>query len=458
MSNLNTPSINDDSKMPKSTKQKIAVGVLLSLFVIGLGIAAMRKVPEVETQPVVETTPEDVVLDIDNLNMSKSSWRDAAWCAVDKETVTSINIVDNYEGPSKVVWLVDELIFSQTEDGDVYIAVGPGLHMLGSMKGAFAGFTNATSITGLHLLETSKVTDMSYIFSESKFEQIDISMWDTKNVTNFAYMLYQTQYTDIVNMNNIDLSNVLDVSYMFAYCTSVTNIYLENVDTSHIVNMEGMFDGVGSSSYKGKTVLHGTLDTSSCTNMSYMFRRSKLHELSSIVENFNTEKVTNMKGMFYHGLNVFELDLSKWDVSNVVDMTEMFTDVICLTTLNMEGWTPTKLRYADRMFRNCHNLRAFTQWNATPNVKSAEAMFENCFEMRDINMTCFDGITIENADRMFYCLQFVEQIPCNGFTIINPAPEMFLWCIGLNSPTLYDDTKVSEQMATTTGYFTATKG
>lgn len=459
MSKLNAPSINEDSRMPKETKQKIIAGSLLLLVVLGLGTAAFRKIPEIESPPPAqETLPEDLILDIDNLHRAKSSWRNAAWCAVDKESVTSINIVPEYTGPAETVWLVDELIFSQDPDGAIYIAVGPGLHMLGSMKSAFAGFTNATNITGLQLLETSAVTDMSYIFAESAFEEIDISMWNTHNVTNFAYMLYQTQHTKKVNMSNMDLSNVVDTSYMFAHCAAATDIYWDNVDTSHIMNMEGMFEGVGASSYTGLTQLHGTIDTSSCTNMAYMFKYARMNDLTNIVKNFNTSNVTNMRGMFYHGLNLLELDLSNWDVSNVTDMTEMFIDIVFLKTLNMEGWTPTSLRYADRMFQNCNNLRVFTQWGPAPNIQSAESMFDSCFELREIDMTCFDGATIKNADRMFYCLQYIESIPCNGFTVVNPAPEMFLWCIGLKSPTVYDENKVSEEMATTSGYFTATKG
>lgn len=457
MSELDRPPLDEKVVIPTETKVKIAIGICLAIAIFCIGLSAFRKVPPVEAPPITETVPEDIVIEIDNLHRAKSSWRDGAWCAVEKSSVTSINIVPEYEGPAESVWLVDELVFSQTPDGDVYIAVGPGLHMLGSMKGAFADFENATSITGLHLLETSAVTDMSYIFSRSKFEQIDISMWDTHNVANFAYMLYDTHYTDIVNMNNLDLSNVVDTSYMFADCTAVSNIYWENIDTSHIIKMEGMFDTVGANSYKGKTVFHGKLDTTSCTNMAYMFRWARIQDLTEIVKGFDTSKVTTMKGMFEHGLNLYDLDLSTWDVSQVTDMSDMFAEAICLKTLNMEGWTPSCLQYTDRMFKNCNNLRSFTQWGPAPKIKSAESMFENCYEIREINLSSFNNATLQKADRMFYCNQYIETVICSGLTVKNPAPEMFMWCIGLKAPTPYDELNVSEKMASTTGYFTAEK-
>ena len=458
MNRLDMPDINEGSRLPKETKIKIAVGVMLSLCLLFLGFRAMRQIPKIElSTQIEETVPEEVVIDIDNLNMAKSSWRNAAWCAVDKETVTSIHIVDSYTGAADATWLVDELIFMQSPEGAVYISVGPGLHMLGSMRGAFAGFINATEITGLHLLETSAVTDMSYLFSESKFSEIDISMWDTSSVTNFSYMVYQTENLETIHMDNMDLSQVVDISYMFAYSTVLTDIHWENVDTSHILSMEGLFDGVGSSSSKGKTVLHGKIDTASCTNLSYMFRRARMEDLTSIVQDFNTTAATNMQGMFYHALNLFELDLSSWDVSNVVNMTEMFYDITFLKHLNVDGWTPNSLIYADKMFANCYNLRSFSGWEKTPNIKSTTAMFANCFEMQSIDVTCFDGATIENADDMFFCMQYVTTIYSNGFTVVNEAPEMFMYCVGLTTPSPYDEHKVSEEMATTTGYFTPKK-
>ena len=84
-------------------------------------------------------------------------------------------------------------------------------------------------------------------------------------------------------------------------------------------------------------------------------------------------------------------------------------------------------------------------------------MFANCFEMLEIDITCFDGATIENADSMFFCMQYVTTIYSNGFTVINDAPEMFMFCIGLTTPSPYDEHKVSQAMATTSGYFTPRK-
>ena len=46
----------------------------------------------------------------------------------------------------------------------------------------------------LNDIDTSEITDMNFMFSESKFtgENGDISKWDVSNVKNMKYMFYDT--------------------------------------------------------------------------------------------------------------------------------------------------------------------------------------------------------------------------------------------------------------------------
>lgn len=456
MSELDRPSLDEGTKMPKEQKIKIAIAIVLCVVLGTLMFMAMCRVDAPSAQTPIETLPEEEI-EFDNMHVAKSSWRDGAWCAVQKDAVKAIHVVTEYKGNSVSAWTIDEMVFYFTEEGEVYIAVGPGVHMVGSMHRAFADFINATQLTGLELLETSLVTDMSYLFTNSAFESIDISTWDTGSVSNFSHMLYETHQTYSVNMDNLDLSNVVDASYLFANCTAVSELSLRNVDTSHILNMDSMFMNVGANAFKGATALYGTIDTSSCVNMAHMFDTARLTNMTALTKTFNTANVTNMEAMFYHSLNLYELDLSGWDVSKVTNMTDMFNDIICLKYLNMEGWAPSSLEKADRMFRNCNNLLAFNQWGAAPKIQSTESMFENCFEMKDLDITCFDGATIENAEKMFYGLENVSHIYCNGFSVVNHAYDMFAWCISIASPTAYDRMNISSDMANTDGYFTSTK-
>ena len=120
--------------------------------------------------------------------------------------------------------------------------------------------------TNLNDIDTSKITDMSYLFHDSGYDmsKIDISLWDVSNVT--------------------------DMRCMFFHCTSFSSD-LSRWDVSKVKNMSLMF--------------------SDCINF------------NSDLSRWDVSKVTNMFSMFYN-CKKFNCDLSGWDVRNDVFVNLMF--------------------------------------------------------------------------------------------------------------------------------------
>ena len=120
---------------------------------------------------------------------------------------------------------------------------------------------------------------------------------------------------------------------------------LRFICTSKITNMSEMFRD---SSFD---VDLSKWDVSNVTDMSYMFYFSQFKRLN--ISNWNVGSVTNMRNMFNsYRSNTYsstQEDFSNWDVSNVTDMTYMFTNFRGVN-VDVSTWDVSRLKNPREMF------------------------------------------------------------------------------------------------------------
>ena len=115
---------------------------------------------------------------------------------------------------------------------------------------------------------------------------------------------------------------------------------------------------------KGETDLN-CIDTSDITDMSRIFSRIRFDIRKTLgnidVSKWNVSNVENMEYIFYN-YKKFDCDLSNWDVSKVKNMEFMFTNCENFEGKGLENWDVSKVEDMTDMFKNCTLLKNTPSW------------------------------------------------------------------------------------------------
>lgn len=226
-----------------------------------------------------------------------------------------------------------------------------------NMRGMFFG-SDATIIKGLEKIDTSKVTNMESMFSYSQAASLDLSNFNTESVIDMSNMFEYNKATTL-NISNFDTKNVINMNNMFEGSKALS-LDLSSFDTGKVKNMNNMFTVSDAMIIKGLE----KFDTSNVNDMRDMFNSCQATTLD--LSNFDTSNVINMSGMFA-GTHIIKLDLSYFNTSNVTDMSGMFSYAENLETIYVgKTFDTNKVISSSNMFNNCVNLvgGAGTKYNS----------------------------------------------------------------------------------------------
>ena len=351
-----------------------------------------------------------------------------------------------------------------------------------SYSNMFNIYTNQAKKLDLSNFNTSNVTDMSYMFYESQATTLDLSSFDTSNVTDMSNMFLGSWATTL-DLSSFDTSNVTDMSYMFA-SSQATTLDLSNFNTSKVTDMSNMFLGSGAT-----TLDLSNFNTSKVTSMGGMFQSSKIVNLD--LSSFNTSKVTDMGSMFAESQATI-LDLSNFNTSNVTYMSEMFSGSKA-TSIDLSNFNTSKVTSMNSMFQDSKivnlDLSSFDTSNVTDmnwmfkdsqasvikglnnfntsKVTSMGGMFENS-KIEILDLSNFDTSKVTDSHNMFKgninlkTIYASSKFNTSAITSNFNSRDMFTGCTNLvgGNGTTYDSTKVDKtyariDTASTRGYFTA---
>ena len=162
-------------------------------------------------------------------------------------------------------------------------------------------------------------------------------------------------------------------------CLDSKNYNLNCIDTSKITDMSNLFD---SGNYN-KTLDNIDISKWDVSNVKYMqFMFDGYENFNCDLSKWDVSKVKNMKGIFSWCVK-FNCDLSKWDVSNVTDMSFMF-DSCKNFNCNLSKWNVSNVEDMSCMFNGCEKFEAegLNKWNVNK-VKDKEMMFYGCIALKN---------------------------------------------------------------------------
>ena len=169
----------------------------------------------------------------------------------------------------------------------------------------------------------------------------EIMAWYTDNDSNNLYELYIGQIGGVIANPNS--------STLFQNYRNVTAIDVSNFDTSLVTSMNRSFQSCEKIGLLNMTAF----DTSNVTTMNNTFQGCHNLVTVQLGEKWNTSKVTNMSATFYNCFNLSNIDYGKFDTSNVIDMSYIFTIESNVTrdiNLNLSTWDTSKVTNISNMF------------------------------------------------------------------------------------------------------------
>lgn len=215
-------------------------------------------------------------------------------------------------------------------------------------------------VSNLNSLENmTSYTYLDVVNNKTNIDTIDVSGWNVSNIKNFKRVFCSrlgNRITTIIGLDDWDISNGESFREFFSSCWNLTK-----------------FDGVENFKF-GKN----------CNDISYFFASCQS------ITNIDLSKwdVSNMQwlgGLFFGCSGLEKFSFKNWKTLNVFSMVSMFKNCYRLEEIiDTDDLDMTTCTDITAMFYDCKNLKSIEgieKWN-TKKLNSIEHTFEGCVKLK----------------------------------------------------------------------------
>mgnify|MGYP002577371072 CR=1 FL=1 len=357
---------------------------------------------------------------------------------------TGIKVYRSTSNTSQIAFVHSETIYAPADSQSLFINA----------------YANITSIT-FNNFNTSKATNMASFFMGCKFSTLDLSGFDTRNVTDFSNFVGSSNLTSITFGTNFKTTSATSFFYMFAMNSSLTSLDLTFFDTSNVTSMYYMFSGCTAL----KTLDVSSFNMSKVTSVSGMFNfgtSNRIETLKTPYKNTLAIDITTGSTLYnqatgdvvtsvpantsasltYTNVNPRKTLPNDWK-TQVNSSTYMTTTKSTVTGIRFETTVPSgytkvgTLSTGLAVYANGNNL-AFVDSKKILAPADSSYLFSNNSSLTSISFSNFDTSTATTMARLFSGASGISSIDMSGLDTSNVTDMsyMFSTCTNLSSLTL----------------------
>ena len=339
------------------------------------------------------------------------------------------------------------------------------------MRSMFSSCSSLTSLDVTHF-NTANVTNMSYMFYRcSKLTLLDVTHFNTANVTNMRYMFSSCSSLTSLDVTHFNTEKVTDMIFMFSSCSSLTSLYLTNFNTEKVMSMKSMFSGCQALTtiYASSKFVTTQVTNSNSSGMFYKCEKLKGEEVGWTSDMATDKTYAKIEGGYFSGgiprvkyadgtLTFFLTSKETlgeneygiygglgtpdwvWQNPNVTNVTKVVFDPAFANA------RPTK---CNEWFQNYVNLTSIEgiEYLNTSQVTDMHNMFYNCYHLQTTDFSGFDTRKVKDMSYMFHNCGSLKSLDISNFNTseVTDMRSMFYHCIGLTSLDLshFNTSKVS---------------
>ena len=294
--------------------------------------------------------------------------------------------------------------------------------------------------------DVSNVTTMRDMFAFARaFQGGGVAKWNVGNVTTMERMFEQADefgnQSNLIagnssnpgDINNWDTSKVTDMSYMFR--STKFNEFIGDWDVKAVTTMRSMFEGATQFNQNLSGWMVDRRFEGSLMNVMQMFYNATSFRGGSGYSIFSLKPTGSLYETFRNsGIDLLKLGkptsssgaLSKWDVSEITIFNNCFYDAGDFTGEGLGDWDVSSATSMSSMFYNCTSLvdcywdatgTTLNSWgDKTQNVTTMSQMFYNC-EQFTCDLSSWDVSAVTSFHQMFYGCDELVECGCGNWKI-----------------------------------------